>query len=181
MNSSTLRTLRRRIDQTCGGATSWRTPLPCSLTIVASYAASYLSACTVLTHFSGYHDLCLYWSSFRFVLEPKNESGAHSNGQENGQVRLPHGKYPSRVGHLYPPLSRPHSIGGFAPSWERCPSYYHDPSLAQFAPTSGCRQALASSERCENSWERSPMIIYAALLIIGSHVIDGLVSCRTTV
>ena len=29
---------------------------------------------------SGHHDLCLYWSPFRFVLEPGDESGTPSNG-----------------------------------------------------------------------------------------------------
>jgi len=108
----------------------------------------------------GYHDLCLYRSAFRFVLEPEDESGAHSDGQENGQVRLPYGKCPSRVGNLYPPLSRPRSIGGAAPSWKRCPAYYHDPLVDQSSSTGDCRKTLASSQSRENSRKHSYLVIY---------------------
>jgi hypothetical protein len=132
---------------------------------------------------SGHHDLCLYRSPFRFVLEPEDESGTHSNGQENGQVRFPYGECPSRVGNLYPPLSRPHSIGGFAPSWERCPPYHHDPPVDQSAPTSSCCKTLASSQPCKNGWEYSCLTIYPIPSIYMNRftVIEGLVSCCTRV
>ena len=113
-----------------------------------------------LMNISGYHDLCLHRPAFRFLFEPEGESGAHSNGQENGQVRLHYGKCPSLVGNVYPPLSRPRSIGGPAPSWKCCPAHHHDPPVDQSASTGGCRKTLASSQSRENSWERSYLIIY---------------------
>lgn len=111
-------------------------------------------------HIPGHHDLYLYRPAFCFVLEPEDESGAHSNGQENGQVRLPYGKYPSRIRNLYPPLSRPNSIGGSAPSWKRCPAYYHDPPVDQSTPTGGCCETLASSQSREIGWGHSCLIDY---------------------
>jgi len=98
-----------------------------------------------------YHNLYFHWSPFCFVLEPHDESGADPNGQDNGQVRLPYGKHPSRVGHFHPPLSRPHSVGGFTPSWKRYASYHNDPPAVESSSTRCCRKTLASSESCKNA------------------------------
>jgi len=156
----------------------WRNILENPITVQFNHrclvSSSRWPARSVLIRHSGYHDLCLYRSPLRFVLEPKDESGSHSNGQEDGQVRFSHGKCPSRVGNIYPPLSCPHPLGSFASSWERSPPYHHDPSADQSAPTSGCCKTLASSQRCKNSRECSCIMIYPASFTLdhrGSHFV----------
>ena len=110
--------------------------------------------------FLGHHDLYFYWSPFCFILEPQDESSTHSNGQVNDQVCLPYGKYPSRIGNFHSPLSRPHSVGGFTPSWKCCAPYHNDPPVIELAPTGCCCEALASSQSCKNVWDSTSLTLY---------------------
>lgn len=105
--------------------------------------------------FSGHHDLYLHWSPFCFILKPQDESGTDPDGQENGQVRIPHGKHPSRVGHFHAPLSCPRSTGGFAPSRKCCAPYYDNSPVVESASTGCCCKTLASSQFCKNIWRRT--------------------------